>query len=96
MSTDMVGQLRVELQQQVKQQLQLHQQQLREELQNLQGLIQSQQSEILSLRSSLIEAQSRSNQNHPHHPKPSLPDPDQFNGQTHKFNTWLPSIKAKL
>ena len=94
MSTDMVGQLRVELQQQVEQQLQLHQQQLREELQNLRGLIQSQQSEILSLRSSLIEAQSRSNQNHPHRPKPSLPDPDQFNGQTHKFNTWLPSIKV--
>ena len=96
MSTDMVGQLWVELQQQVEQQLQLHQQQLREELQNLWGLIQSQQSEILSLRSSLIEAQSRSNQNHPHRPKPSLPDPDRFNGQTHKFDTWLPSIKAKL
>ena len=31
----MVGQLWVELQQQVEQQLQLHQQQLREELQNL-------------------------------------------------------------
>jgi hypothetical protein len=29
-------------------------------------------------------------------PKPSLPDPEKFNGQSHKFDTWLPSIKAKL
>jgi hypothetical protein len=29
-------------------------------------------------------------------PKPSLPDPEKFNGQAHKFDTWLPSIKAKL
>jgi hypothetical protein len=26
----------------------------------------------------------------------SLPDPEKFNSQAHKFNTWLPSIKAKL
>jgi Retrotransposon gag protein len=32
----------------------------------------------------------------PSRPKPSLPDPEKFNGQSHKFNTWLPSIKAKL
>jgi hypothetical protein len=25
-----------------------------------------------------------------------LPDPEKFNGQTHKYDTWLPSIKAKL
>jgi len=28
--------------------------------------------------------------------KSSLPDPEKFNGQVHKFDTWLPSIKAKL
>jgi len=31
-----------------------------------------------------------------HRPKPSLPDPEKFSGQAHKFDTWLPSIKAKL
>lgn len=30
------------------------------------------------------------------HPKPSLPDPEKFNGSSQKFNTWLPSIRAKL
>ena len=29
-------------------------------------------------------------------PKPSLPDPEKFNGQSYKYDTWLPSIKAKL
>ena len=29
-------------------------------------------------------------------PKPVLPDPDKFTGQALKFDTWLPSIKAKL
>jgi hypothetical protein len=29
-------------------------------------------------------------------PKASLPNPEKFNGQAHKFDTWLPSIKAKL
>jgi hypothetical protein len=29
-------------------------------------------------------------------PKPALPDPEKFSGQAHKFDTWLPSIKAKL
>lgn len=29
-------------------------------------------------------------------PKPSLPDPEKFTGQQYKFDTWLPSIKAKL
>lgn len=31
-----------------------------------------------------------------HRPKPVLPDPEKFSGQSHKFDTWLPSIKAKL
>jgi len=50
---------------------------------SLQAQIAQLQSEIQILRSS-----SR--------PKPSLPDPEKFNGQSHKFDTWLPSIKAKL
>lgn len=29
-------------------------------------------------------------------PKPALPDPEKFTGHTLKFDTWLPSIKAKL
>ncbi|QSZ33865.1 hypothetical protein DSL72_005438 [Monilinia vaccinii-corymbosi] len=29
-------------------------------------------------------------------PKPCLPDPEKFGGNTHKFDTWLPSIRAKL
>jgi hypothetical protein len=29
-------------------------------------------------------------------PKPCLPDPEKFTGKAHKFDTWLPSIRAKL
>jgi hypothetical protein len=29
-------------------------------------------------------------------PKASLPDPEKFTGHSYKFDTWLPSIKAKL
>jgi Retrotransposon gag protein len=29
-------------------------------------------------------------------PKASLPDPEKFTGNSYKFDTWLPSIKAKL
>src|SRR5438067_5883250 len=29
-------------------------------------------------------------------PKPALPDPDKFAGSAQKYDTWLPSIKAKL
>ena len=32
----------------------------------------------------------------PRRPKPSLPDPEKFNGKTYKFNTWFPVIRAKL
>ena len=32
----------------------------------------------------------------PRRPKPSLPNPEKFNGKTYKFNTWLPAIRAKL
>jgi hypothetical protein len=60
---------------------------LRAELQReFQATIDALRSEILSLRTN--QSISR--------PKPSLPDPEKFNGQAHKFDTWLPSIKAKL
>lgn len=29
-------------------------------------------------------------------PKTVLPDPEKFNGSAHRFDTWLPSIRAKL
>jgi hypothetical protein len=51
-----------------------------------QATIDALRSEILSLRTN--HSTSR--------PKPCLPDPEKFNGQAHKFDTWLPSIKAKL
>jgi len=38
----------------------------------------------------------RSTSTTPSRPKPSLPDPEKFNGQASMFDTWLPSIKAKL
>lgn len=60
------------------------QQQLRQEFQ---VTIDALRSEILLLRSQ-TQPQAR--------PKPSLPDPEKFNGQAHRFDTWLPSIKAKL
>ena len=50
----------------------------------LQAQVAQLQSEIQSLRSS----QQR--------PKPALPDPEKFGGISQKFDTWLPSIKAKL
>lgn len=53
---------------------------------NLQAQVAQLQSEIQFLRSNLT----------PSRPKPSLPDPEKFKGQSHKFDTWLPSIKAKL
>lgn len=29
-------------------------------------------------------------------PKPTLPHPEKFNGQSYRWDTWLPSIRAKL
>jgi hypothetical protein len=40
--------------------------------------------EILSLRTNASR------------PKPTLPDPNKFDGKAYHFDTWLPSIKAKL
>jgi hypothetical protein len=50
----------------------------------LQAEVQRQHDEIAFLRSRTSR------------PKPSLPDPEKFSGQAHKYDTWLPSIKAKL
>ena len=50
----------------------------------MQAEVRRQRNEILLLRSVKPK------------PKPSLPDPKKFNGQLYKFDTWLPSIKAKL
>ena len=55
--------------------------------------IASLQAQIEQLRSEIQFLQSNS---YPSQPKPSLPDPEKFNGQSHKFDTWLLSIKAKL
>lgn len=51
----------------------------------LQAEVQRQRDEIV-----ILKARSASPK-----PKPSLPDPDKLMGQ-HKYDTWLPSIKAKL
>jgi hypothetical protein len=55
----------------------------------LQNEVQRQRDEIAFLQSIISTKASTK-------PKASLPDPEKFNGQVHKFDTWLPSIKAKL
>jgi len=55
--------------------------------QDLQAQVAQLQAEVQFLRSITTT---------PSRPKPSLPDPEKFNGYSHKFDTWLPSIKAKL
>jgi hypothetical protein len=54
----------------------------------LQGEVQRQRDENAFLRSIISTKVRRM--------KTSLPDPEKFSDQTHKFDTWLPSIKAKL
>ena len=48
------------------------------------------QAEITDLKQLLAKASKQ------YHLKPSLPDPEKFSSITYKFNTWLPSMKAKL
>ncbi len=48
--------------------------------------VQRQRDEINTLRSQRATTR----------PKPCLLDPKKFSGQAHKFDTWLPSIRAKL
>jgi hypothetical protein len=47
------------------------------------------QAEIATLQVALAKTQTS-------RPCPKLPDPEKFTGSTYKFDTWLPSIKAKL
>jgi hypothetical protein len=44
--------------------------------------------EIATLRAALVSQPSRA--------RPKLPDLEKFTGSTYKFDTWLPSIKAKI
>lgn len=61
---------------------------LQAELQHQRDQISSQANEITFLRTMISSRSTK--------PKSSLPDPEKFTGQAHKFDTWLPSIKAKL
>ena len=58
-------------------------------LAELQAELKRQRDEITFLRS-IISTQASAR------PKASLPDPEKFNGQAYKLDTWLPSIRAKL
>jgi hypothetical protein len=62
---------------------------LRQEAQRQRDVIQAQQDEIELLKQPRPQTSSAK-------PKPSLPDPEKFNGQAYRYDTWLPSIQAKL
>ena len=62
-----------------------------DQLQGLQAAIAELQAEVRRQRDEILLLRSVKPK-----PKPSLPDPEKFNGQSYKFDTWLPSIKAKL
>jgi hypothetical protein len=57
----------------------------RQQLATMQAVISQLQAEIELLR-----------QHHSNRPKAVLPDPEKFNGSAQRFDTWLPSIRAKL
>ena len=61
-------------------------QSLQSEVQTLRALLEQQQSTIQALQTRVTVAQ----------PKPRLPDPKEFDGKPYRFDTWLPSIRAKL
>jgi hypothetical protein len=63
--------------------LQTLQQEFNSTINTLSQTVTSLRAEVLSLRTSA-------------RPKPTLPDPDKFDGKAYHFDTWLPSIKAKL
>lgn len=56
----------------------------RQQLASMQAVITQLQAEVQQLQ----QRQSR--------PRTVLPDPEKFNGSAHRFDTWLPSIRAKL
>ena len=63
--------------------------QIQATLAELQAELKCQRDEITFLRS-IISTQTFAR------PKASLPDPEKFNGQVYKLDTWLPAIRAKL
>ena len=53
--------------------------------------------QLAAMQAQITQLQSEIQALHSHsRPKPALPDPDKFNGSTQRFDTWLPSIRAKL
>jgi hypothetical protein len=70
-------------------------QQLQSEVQRQATQLQLQHDEIVGLKA---QVQLLSNARPVDHSRKRacLPDPEKFNGQSYKFDTWLPSIKAKL
>jgi hypothetical protein len=63
--------------------------QIQATLTELQAELQRQRDEITFLRSIIVTKASI-------RPKACLLDPEKFTGQAHKFDTWLPSIRAKI
>ena len=66
--------------------------QMREALLTLRAQVEQQQAELQRQRDEIHLLKSTK----PSRLKPVLPDPEKFNGQPYKFDTWLPSIRAKL
>ena len=64
---------------------------MRNALLELKAELQKTQEELSRQREEILRLQSTKSR-----PKHSLPDPEKFGGQPYKFDTWLPSIKAKL
>jgi hypothetical protein len=56
------------------------------------ALITQLQAELQRQRNEIVVLKARASLR----PKPSLPNPDKFTGESMKYDTWLPSIKAKL
>jgi hypothetical protein len=70
---------------------------LREELQHQHDELERQNTEITRQNSEITFLRALlTNRSMNTRPKASLPDPDKFTGQAHKFDTWLPAIRAKL
>ena len=65
----------------------------RQQLTTLQDLVTTLQTQVSQLQAEIQFSRSNST---PTRPKPALPDPEKFNGQSYRFDTWLPSIHAKL
>ena len=51
---------------------------------------------IETLQDQIHSLQQNASSKRPRRPKPSLPDPEKFTGQTLKYDTWDAAIKAKL